>query len=76
MAMNRAPSEDATAEVAATIAFAESLAKSYAARGGNVTDLLPAFAGIVAECDLAVSGRALIAVDRHLSGGGDSRPRS
>ena len=54
-------------EVLSAIAFAESLAKGYAANGGNVIDLFAAFAGIVMEHDKKVGFAVLEAADRHLS---------
>jgi len=59
--------DDPSSEPAAAIAFAESLAKAYAARGGNVIDLFAAFAGIVVEQDKRVGLSALEATDRYLS---------
>lgn len=51
----------------AAIAFAENLARAYAARGGNVIDLFAAFAGIVVEQNKHVGLTALEVTDRYLS---------
>lgn len=50
--------------------FAETLAREYERRGGNVTALFAAYAGLVAARDKTVGTDCLIAVDRMISGEG------
>ena len=69
--MTHSPKDDPNSGPAAAIAFAESLARAYAARGGNVIDLFAAFAGIVVEQNKRVGLAALEATDKYLSRGTD-----
>jgi hypothetical protein len=69
MLMLRPPKDDPDKTPAAAIAFAESLAKAYAAKGGDVIALFAAFAGIVVEQNKKVGLTALEATDRYLSRG-------
>lgn len=52
---------------AAAMAFAESIARGYAASGGDVIALFAAFVGIVVEQNKEVGLAALEATDRYLS---------
>jgi hypothetical protein len=75
MAMMNPPKDEPSSVPVAAIAFAENLAKSYAARGGSVIDLFAAFAGIVVEQDKKVGLAALEATDRYLSLGSETSER-
>lgn len=74
--MTRSTKDDPNSEPTAAIAFAESLAKAYAARGGNVIDLFAAFVGIVVEQNKKVGLAALEATDKYLSRGKDHEKRT
>jgi hypothetical protein len=54
------------------VSLAENLIRSYANKGGNVTDLFAAFVGVVAERDDMVGRDCLIALDHWVCGGGAS----
>lgn len=47
----------------AAAAYAESIARDYIAIGGNATDLLAAFVGLVASKDEGLAAECLIALD-------------
>jgi hypothetical protein len=54
------------------VSLAENLIRSYANRGGSVTDLFAAFVGVVVERDNAVGYDCLIALDSWVCGDGAS----
>jgi hypothetical protein len=45
------------------VAFAETVAKSYAHKGGDIIDFFAAFAGLVVSEDMAIGLRCLTAAD-------------
>jgi hypothetical protein len=60
----KSPVED---EVEAAMAFAESVASSYADHGGSVTDLFASFVGVVVSENKSLGLRCLEAADRWVS---------
>ena len=53
----------------AVVGFAESLAREYARRGGDLTVLFGAYAGLVSARHKAAGADCLIALDRMVCGG-------
>lgn len=60
-------------DVKTAMASARTIAQSYAERGGDVTDLFSAFAGVVFTEDSAMALRCLEATDRWVSAN-DGKP--